>query len=349
MSIKNRVARVAAIAQSRLPKALLRRRHGSAPSIDGYTLDLQVHAFQGFMASAAAKNPPPTVDVATVRSGFRSMIEISAAAPVASVSVHDRTIPGPAGKLAIRLYHPTRAEGRADAITFFHQGGGAIGDLDTDHTLCSKLAETCSAVVISVEYRLGPESPFPADVVDGLAAYQWVLDNASGLGINEARVAVAGTSQGGKIAAVVAQQRRREGLSVPFAQILAFPGLDATASGGSMLSMFDAWPLSGRVLQFFSATSGAGGEQVVDYRASPGLAPDLAGTPPTLIVNPCFDPLRDQGIAYAAALESAGVMVDARLEEALPHSFTVMGAVSREARRATDRLVTGAAKLLADS
>jgi len=266
---------------------------------------------------------------------------------VASVSVHDRTIPGPAGELPIRLYHPRRTTGRADAIVWFHQGGGVIGDLDTDHTLCTRLADAADALVVSVDYRLAPEHPFPSDVVDAAAAYQWVVDHAEGLGIDGQRVAVAGTSQGGKLAAVVSQQRRREGLRPPLAQVLLYPGLDASWTGGSLDSMAEAWPLGAATLTFFGSSAEVDESRILDPGASPGRESNLAGLPPAVIVTAGFDPLRDQGNDYAERLAAAGVKVVHRCETRLPHSFTLMGAASSEAERATREIAGDVARLLA--
>lgn len=351
MSLKLRIARVAARGQRRLPGALLRRRHGQPPTIDGHTLDLEVWAFQQMSQKAQARDADPDAapSPAEIREGFDMMVAVAAGDAVAEVSVHDRTIPGPASELPVRLYHPARTEGRADAIVWFHQGGGVIGGLDTDHALCTMLSEACQAVVVSVDYRLAPEHPFPADVVDSVAAYQWVVDNADGLGVDPSRVAVGGTSQGGKISAVIGQERRREGLAPPFAQILLYPLLDASWQGGSFESMAEAWPLSAQTMAFFGAAGGIDADAAVDPRASPGLAPDLAGTPPTLVVTAGFDPLRDQGNSYANRLQDAGITVISRCETSLTHSFTIMGGISKAAQRATDRIAADAAKLLADA
>lgn len=349
MSVQERIGKALARGQRRLPKAVLRRRHGEPPTIDGHTLDLQIHAYASLVQAARARSADSDVTTQTIRDGFDTMAEIASGAPVAEVSVHDRTIPGPAGNIPIRLYHPPRTSGRSDAIVWFHQGGGVIGGLETDHTLCTMLSDACQAVVISVDYRLAPEHPFPADVVDSLAAYQWVIDHADGLGVDPARVAVAGTSQGGKISAVVCQERRREGLAAPVAQILLYPGLDATWQGGSRDTMAEAWPLGGLTLQFFALMGGITDDNADDRRASPGLEPNLAGQPPALIVTAGFDPLRSQGDAYAAALKDADVRVVHRCEGELTHSFTVMGGVSKAAQEATERIARDAAALLADA
>ena len=351
MSIQLKVARAAARTQRRLPAAVLRRRHGEPPTIDGHTLDLQVWAFQQLSTKAQARTADPDAPPSPekIREGFDALAMVASGEPIEAVSVHDRTIPGPASDLPVRLYHPTRTVGRADAIVWFHQGGGVVGGLDTDHTLCSMLSEACQAVVISVDYRLAPEHPFPADVVDSAAAYQWVVDNADGLGVDPTRVAVGGTSQGGKISAVIGQERRRDGLAPPFAQILVYPLLDASWEGGSFDSMADAWPLSASTLGLFNAAGGIDAEKATDLRASPGRATELAGTPPTLSVTAGFDPLRDQGNEYANRLQEAGITTVSRCEADLTHSFTIMGGVSKAAQKATERIAADAATLLADA
>ena len=331
-------------ARSRVPRLV--RRGPAPPTVDGRTLDARIHAFAAFMAKASARAAGDEVTVEAVREGFVSMCFIGSADPVETVSVHDRVIPGPGGDLAIRLYHPPAAQGPAPGIAWFHQGGGVIGGLDTDHTLCTLLADRCGAVVASVDYRLAPEHPLAARVRDALAGYGWVIDHAEGIGIDPARLAVGGTSEGGRLAAVVCQQRRREGLAQPAGQVLVYPGVDAFAEGGSMQTMAEAWPLSAEVIAFFAGHNQAADRGDPDHWYSPLRNPALAGLAPALVVTAGFDPLRDQGDAYAAALAAAGVAVTQRCEDSLPHSFTIMGGVSAEARRATDRLTDDVAALL---
>ena len=338
-----RVARAAVRTTSRLPKRILRRMAGDPVQIDGNTLDLQMQVF----AAAAAKRQAadePTVE--SIREGFDTMIRIAAHEPVASVSIHDRTIPGPGGELAVRIYHPPSTSGAAPAIVWYHQGGYVIGGLDSDHALCSTLADRCGAVVVSIDYRLAPEHPFPAFVDDGLAAHQWVLAHVEGLGVDPARVAVAGTSAGGMLAAVVCQQARQRGTAQPSAQILVYPWIDFTATGGSRDSCGDSFPLSTATLDFFAQLALPDPAAAHDVRASPGLADELWGLAPAVVVTAGFDPLRDEGNRYAAALEQAGVRVVNRTESSLPHSFTAFGGISREARRAVDRLADDVADAL---
>lgn len=315
------IARAAARTTSRLPKRLLRRMAGEPLVIDGNTLDLQMQAFGALAAKRAGDGE---VTAPALREGFGEMIAATAHAPVASVAVHDREIPGPAGAVPARVYHPATASGAAPGIVWYHQGGFVIGGLDTDHALLTTLADRCGAVVVSVDYRLAPEHTFPAWIDDGVAAHQWVLDHAEGLGIDPARVAVAGTSAGGCLSAVVCQEARTRGVPQPAAQILVYPGLDMTASGGSRVSCAETFPLSAATLDFFASQSLPDPSAASDLRASPGLATELWGLAPAVVVTAGFDPLRDEGDAYAAALEAAGCEVEHACYGGMFHGFALM-------------------------
>jgi len=336
-------ARIAARTAARLPRRLLRRMAGDPIVIDDQTLDLQIQAFADMAMKRAARSQPT---VAGMREAFAELVAVAGDDPATGVAVHDRSIPGPAAETSVRIYHPPSASGDAAAIVWFHQGGGVIGDLDTDHALCTLLADRCGAVVISVDYRLGPEHRFPAGVDDAMATYQWALDNAEGLGIDHSRVAIGGTSTGATLAAVVCQQRRRLGGPQPLLQILAYGDLDPTAIGGSRDTCAKCFPLTVETLEFFAANYLPEASAISDHRSAPGTATELWGLAPAVIVTAGFDPLRDAGDAYADALAAAGVEVRHRCEDSLPHSFTCMGGISREARRATTRLADDVADRL---
>jgi len=339
-------SRAAARAVSHLPRRVLLKMAGPPLEIDGNTLDLQTHVF----AVAAAKRGDridPTPD--GMRRGFAELVSITGSDPADDVAIHDRSIPGTASSLRARVYHPGSAAGAAPAIVWFHQGGGVIGDLDTDHPLCTELARTCGAVVVSIGYRLAPEHRFPAAVDDAVSSYQWVVDNADGLGVDPVRVAVGGTSTGATLAAVVCQERRRQAVPQPVLQILAYGDLDGTLTGGSRQSCADCFPLTTDTLEFFAANYLPDMSAIKDHRASPGLADELWGLAPAVVVTAGFDPLRDAGDAYAASLSAAGVQVTHRCETSLTHSFTVMGGVSREARRGIRRLTADVADRLSRS
>lgn len=328
-------ARAAARAVSRMPRRVLRKMAGPPIEIDGNTLDLQIQVF----AAAAKRGGKIDVTPEGMRRGFAELVSIASSDPVGDVAIHDRMIPGPAAQLPVRVYHPAAASGAAPAIVWHHQGGGVIGDLDTDHWLCTELARGCGAVVVSIGYRLAPEHKFPAAVDDSLRSYQWVLDNAAGLGIDPGRVAVGGTSTGATLAAVVCQERRRQGVPQPALQVLAYGDLDGTLVGGSRESCADCFPLTTDTLAFFAANYLPEMSALDDHRVSPGRSDELWGLARAVVTTAGFDPLRDAGDAYAKSLAAAGVSVTHRCEASLPHSFTIMGGISKEARRATGRLV----------
>lgn len=329
---------------TRLPQRVLRRMAGEPLMIDGRTLDLQLQVV-GQQAAKQAGKAERTVEV--MRAGFGALVELASPEAVEAVSVHDRTIEVGGRELAARVLHPRTATGEAPGIVWFHQGGGVIGDLDTDHALCTRLADRCGAVVVSIDYRLAPEHRFPAAVDDAVGAYQWVLDNAAGLGVDPARVAVAGTSQGGTLAAVVCQERRRRGEPQPVAQVMLYPGPDHRAEGGSLDSCAECFPLDRATLHFFAENYLPDPSAAADVRASPGRADELWGLAPAVVVTAGFDPLRDQGDAYADALRSAGVQVVHRCEDTLPHSFTTLAGLSKEARAACERVADDVASVLA--
>jgi acetyl esterase len=338
------IARTAARITSRLPKRVLRRMAGDPLVIDGNTLNLQMQAFATLAAKQTSGGETPTVEA--FRKAFRVMVAATQHKPVDTVSTHDRVIPGPGGEIPVRIYHPATAAGAAPAIVWYHQGGLVIGDLDSDHALCTTLADRCGAVVISVDYRLAPEHPFPAWVDDSVAAHQWVVDQAAGLGVDPTRIAVAGSSAGGMITAILCQEARHRGVPQPAAQVLVYPGIDQTATEGSRVSCADCFPLSADTLAYFAGYSLPDPAAASDLRASPGLATELWGLAPAVVVTAGFDPLRDEGNGYADALAAAGVSVTKRTEAQLTHSFTVFGGISKEARRAIARLADDVAAVL---
>ncbi len=331
-----------------LPRQVVQRLAGEPLVIDGRRLDPRVQLLARLAAARAPSGPP---EVAALRQGEAELVALAAEDPERGVAVHDRTIPGPAGPLPVRLYHPPSAVGGAPALVWFHMGGWVIGSLATSHALCTRLARRAGAVVMSVDYRLAPEHRFPAQVDDALAAVAWMIDNASALGVDPHRVAVGGGSAGGTLAAVVCQQRRRRNEPQPAAQVLVYPLTDwtlsdRTARGGSLETCADCFPLPTALIGWFRDQALPDEAAASDERASPARSHELWGLAPAVVVTAGFDPLRDQGLAYAGALEAAGVPVRVRCEDALPHAFTVLGGLVREARRATGRLVDDVAAVL---
>ena len=262
------------------------------------------------------------------RQGFRAMtVGLRDPASLAQVGeVSARTITGPAGEVPVRVYRPP-ADGPHPTIVFFHGGGYVIGDLDTHDDHARLLCRDVDAVVVSVDYRLAPEAPFPAGLEDCVAAYRWVVEHAADLGGDVTRLAVAGDSAGGNLSAATAVAARDAGLPLA-AQLLIYPGVDFVESqnypsrtenaAGYFLTAEDMAWFGGHYLQ---------GSAPEDPRASV-LRADLTGVAPAVVGTAEYDPLRDEGEAYAAALAKAGVPVVQHRYPGLIHGFFGLGPVS---------------------
>ena len=251
-----------------------------------------------------------------------------------------RTIPGPDGApdLPVRVYRRFgvgigRPEHRPAAIAYFHGGGWVVGDLDSHDASCRLVAAVTGCVVVAVDYRLAPEHPFPAAVEDCLAAYAWVQRNHGVLGTAPGVVGVMGDSAGGNLAAVVAQETRpgrrsaADDVPPPVAQCLVYPALDARFVTESFRVMGDRFFLTSEGMEAFRAYYLPDPDDYEDVRASPVLCEDLDGLAPAVVVTAGFDPLRDEGTAYAAALAGAGVAVEYRCYDDMVHGFFGMGVV----------------------
>jgi acetyl esterase len=263
------------------------------------------------------------------REGFRTMtVGLRDPATLAPVrSVEDRTIPGPAGDIAIRTYRP-ESDGPLPTVLFFHGGGFVIGDLDTQDDHARLICHDVDAVVVSVDYRLAPEHPFPAGFEDCLAATRWVADNVEDLGGDPDRIAVSGDSAGGNLSAAVALTTTREGGPRLAAQLLIYPGVDFRddeALHPSRVENGEGLFLTAEDMRWFQNHYLHDEAHVSDPRASVLLAPDLSGLPPAVVGTGEYDPLRDEGEAYAKALEAAGVKVVLRRYDGLIHGFFGMG------------------------
>ncbi|HEX2885087.1 alpha/beta hydrolase [Vineibacter terrae] len=253
----------------------------------------------------------------------------------------DRTIPGPAGALPIRLYRPAdAAASRLPAILFLHGGSWTLGSLDAYDLPCRFLATTAGCLVMAVDYRLAPEHRFPAAVDDSLAAWRWLAANAEAIGALPRRLVVAGDAAGGTLAAVVAQQTRGEA-TPPALQLLLYPILDLAMSTRSYELFGEGFLTTRRSMEWTRAQYLDDPLDVDDPRVSPLRADDLAGQPPALIYTAGFDIVRDEGAIYAEKLRAAGVRVVYRNFDSLIHGFVGMRGALQAAARAMDDVVAG--------
>ena len=269
------------------------------------------------------------------RLGYLAMQEMLGAGPELP-AVEDRTIPGPGGAIPIRIYTP-EGSGPFPLTLFLHGGGFVIGDLDSHDRQCREIAVEAGCMVLSVHYRLSPEHRFPAAPEDAVAAMRWAAAHYEDLGVDSARVAVCGDSAGGNLSAVVAQAARDDGVPL-VAQVLVYPAVDARDPAPYPSREENA---AGPILMeetmryFMEHYLGGTDADPLDPRLSP-LHGNLEGLAPALVITAQYDPLRDEGEAYAHALEKAGVAVTLHRYDDMPHAFFQLAAVVDAGRTVVD-------------
>jgi acetyl esterase len=311
---------------------------GRSITIDGNTLDTTMQLFLAAQRAAGRGGLVASTDVATARAlleitadGFRQDILVR--------SVSNFPIPGPAGP--IRARHYRTAQPHAPLLVFFHGGGFVIGSLDTHDDLCRLICRDGGMHVLSVDYRMAPEHKAPAASDDAFAAYRWALEHAVELGANPDRVAVGGDSVGGNLAAVVSRLARDEGARLPALQLLIYPVTNPRGETRSWTLFAEGYFLTKRHDTWFMDhyLNGADVDDT-DPRVSPLLVDDLSGLPPALVLTGGFDPLRDEGKAYAEALRAAGVTVDHRHFGSLIHAFANFFPLGGDSAIATEEMIS---------
>jgi acetyl esterase len=318
-----------------LPPAAKRRIAGQTVRRDGLELDLdmqvllklagrEVHSLEG-------RTP------AQARAELREEVRPFEGPRIELASVRETSLAGGAGALRARLFVPQEAlagEGPGALIVYYHGGGWVTGDLDTHDQPCRLLAKTSGARVLSVDYRLAPEHRFPAAVEDAVGAFRDAVARADELGVDPARVAVAGDSAGGHLAAVTALLCARDGGPAPAFQLLIYPVTDLAHDAPSRGTFAEGFILTKANMDWYEQQFlGPDGDRS-DPRASPLLAEDVSGAAPALVVTAGFDPLRDEGEAYARRLAQRGVRTLARRHAGYVHGFIhvlALGTGSREA------------------
>ncbi|HEX4356475.1 MAG TPA: alpha/beta hydrolase [Pseudonocardia sp.] len=253
--------------------------------------------------------------------------------PVAEV--RDKTVPGDGGDIPVRIYRPD-VDAPHGTLVFFHGGGWAIGDLESHDIPCRHLCRGLGMTVLAVDYRLAPEHPFPAGIDDAVAATRWALANVAGLGGDADTLVIGGDSAGGNFAAVVAQELRSERIA---AQVLIYPGTDASREYPSAELFAEGYFLDSASMTLFRDAYLVEPGMASNPRVSPLLAEDLTGLPPAVVVTAEFDPIRDQGDAYARALTAAGNTVLHRQFPALTHGFLNLGPFVPAAAAAIDETI----------
>lgn len=278
--------------------------------------------------------PLSSLDPPSARELFRNLRGAEGdPAPVRSIT--DRTVPGPDGEVPVRVVVPD-VDRPTGALVWFHGGGWVIGDLDTAEHTTRSLADEASCVVVSVDYRLAPEHPAPAGLEDCWAATTWVADHLGELGVPAGPIAVGGDSAGGNLAALVALRAGCQGGPDLALQLLVYPATDLTMAHPSVAENADGYFLTADAMRWFTDHNLSGGLDPRDPSVSPLFASseDLARVAPTLVHVAGYDPLRDEGRAYAEALAAAGAAVDVVEYPTMIHGFYAMGAMTPVANEA---------------
>jgi acetyl esterase len=286
----------------------LRFLEGHRISRGGRTMDPKAQIVGEFVKSIRVPGYFPPLP--ELRQQLRTMVSLMDEPAPPLARIEDIRIPGPAGNLPARVYDAGGERGTArSAVLYFHGGGWVQGDLETHHGLCTRLAQRSGALVIALDYRLAPEHSFPAAVDDCLDSYRWLHARARELGVDPARIAVAGDSAGGNLAAVVSQQAALAGEPLPACQVLIYPAVDFALDTPSHQDLADAHVIPRDRIEWYATQYFPAGADRRDPRAAPLRAADLSVQPPTLVITAGFDPLRDEGHAYAERLRAAKVDV----------------------------------------
>jgi len=281
-----------------------------------------------------------TLSPKDARQLFRETRPASTPTPPEIGAVRNLVAQGPGGPIPLRVYRPAgvAASVALPGLMYFHGGGWVIGDLDTHDVLCRQLTAEAGVTVVNVDYRLAPEHKFPAAADDAWAATRWTVAHASEFGVDAGRLAVGGDSAGGNLAAVVALQARDAGAPVIKLQVLVYPVTDVAAESRSYQDFSEGYMLTRESMRWFTAHYLAAAGQANDWRVSPLRASSHAGLPPALVVTAGFDPLRDEGAAYAAKLQQAGVLVDYVCYGGMIHGFAGMGKLIETGNRAVSHI-----------
>lgn len=279
------------------------------------------------------------------RRAFTDLCRAFAGPHPKGLSVHDETVPGPFGDIAIRVYRP-EVEGLTGGLVYFHGGGWVVGDLDSHDDHCAWMAATSGVVVVSVDYPLAPENIHPVPFEASDAALRHIATNVGNYGIDPERLGVGGDSAGAALAAAVALKARDDGGPALALQLLIYPTLGCDHSLPSFAENADAPALTtGDMAKYLRLYTGKAPEDITDVFAAPLLAPDLSGMPPAMIAACELDPLRDEAAAWHGGLERAGVPSRYYLGQGLVHGCMRARRMSPGAMRFFEAICEGLAAL----
>jgi acetyl esterase len=283
------------------------------------------------------KGVPPvhTMTPEEARASYRSRRAFTQPDAPEVFKVEDKEVSANGVNVPVRVYHPHAAQSHSalPGLVYLHGGGWTIGDLDTHDVLCRSLCLQAGIVVVSVDYRMGPEHKFPAAYDDSVAAFNWTVAQAASLGIDASRIAIGGDSAGGNLAAAACLGLRGQSVQAAF-QLLIYPATIMWQDTASYHANGKGYMLTKESIAYYTESYLRNREDAKDWRASPQLADSHAGLPPAFVITAGFDPLRDEGLMYANALTKAGVSSQYICFERQIHGFITMGRVMQEANTA---------------
>jgi acetyl esterase len=294
---------------------------------------------KAFLDKAAAIPRPKAWEMppAMARQGFAGMMQLTGPKDVAVGKINNFTIPGPGGEIRARTYSPIAAVGPQPTLIYFHGGGFVVGGLESHDGLCRLFVAEGGFKVIAVDYRLAPEHPWPAAVDDAWAAFQWIEANAAELGVDGGRIALGGDSAGGLLTAIVTQTARDKTRPRIAYQMLLFPGTQIGGETSSLHEFAVGYFLERRTIEHFNALYLPPGTDRNSPKVSPLRARDFSGLPPAFVMLGGYDPLHDEGLAYAEKLKAAGVKVTIADYPTMVHCFIYLQTVLPEAHEAVAR------------
>ena len=330
-AVEAALAKVVVSTLGRAPRRLQSAIGGRTRNRDGATLEPEVGAALRLL-NAMPDSDFSELDVDAARAQIEEESALFGGRPLPMAHVEDLEIPSFTGSIPARLYRAHKRDAYR-LLVYFHCGGWVVGSLDSHDTVCRYVATHSGVSVLAVDYRLAPEHPFPAALDDARTAFMYAAAQAEAWGHDAHRIAVGGDSAGGNIAAVLCHDLRSAAVRPAF-QLLFFPVTDMSAKSASYREFADGYFLTEKQMDWYRDRYLAGGGEVTDPRVSPLLAEDLSDLPPAYVAVAGFDPLRDEGEAYARRLAEACVDVALRRHDGLIHAFVNATGVGRTGREA---------------
>ncbi|WP_146771669.1 alpha/beta hydrolase [Lentzea atacamensis] len=334
MRLSLRMATLAARAALSLPDPVIRAILGAPVEVEGAQLSPTAQLLIALERLVPRKEPQAVPDLEAARKDYDIVSSVMHAGVARDVQVRDTVVAGARGPVPARVYSPADASGPLPLLVFFHGGGFVVGSVASHDGICRFLSRHGGVRIVSVEYALAPEHPYPAAVDDAYAAYLHVVANLNHFGVACGTVGVGGDSAGGALSAVVAQRCVDDGVAVPAFNLMLYPAVDGMGEHPARQLFGRGYFIETDMIDWYRSCYSPDLERLFEPYASPLRAPGFGGLPRTCVVTAGFDPLRDEGTEYAERLRAAAVPVTHLHCDGLVHGFASFLSCDRHARRA---------------